>query len=216
MILPHAQRLLLLSELSFPADFSHKPKVFAFSGDRHRTISFRSMTNQPSFHCIANIGDATPLLRGGAFVLVDKRGCYDPELLILEPEGSDRYGDPTSWKRYTIVCERLTEIRDSDGNCVALSGNPFLVNLAAWFASVASLRSLASFLGLPVSELAHMAVSSDPVSRAQFYKSAVEYHGHGNFQAEPEEMSRKEAKALCLAMAGQIAEARSWRNGWII
>jgi hypothetical protein len=174
------------------------------------------MTNQPSFHCIANIGDATPLLHGGAFVLVDKRGCYDPELLVLQPEGSDRYGDPTSWKRFTILCERLTAIKGQEGEYIALSDNPFHVDHPAWFGTEKDLQSLASFIGTSVQELVLEATSSNPVHRARFYQRLFDCHGPVNFEAEPEEMSRKEAKALCLAMAGQIVEARSWHDGWII
>jgi hypothetical protein len=174
------------------------------------------MTAQPSFHCIANIGDATPLVYGGAFVLVDLRGCYDPELLILEPEGSDRYGDPTSWERYAIICDRLTAIKNKTGEYVALSDNPFHVDHPAWFGTEEDLQSLASFAGMSVHELVLEATSSNPVHRASFYRRLLDCHGPVNFEAEPEEMSRKEAKALCLAMAGQIVEARSWHDGWII
>lgn len=169
---------------------------------------------QPSFYCIANIGDATPLVHGGAFVLVDLRGCYDPELLILEPHGSDRYGDPTHWKRFSIVCERLTAIKDGDGNCVALSDNPFHVDYPAWFGTEENLQSLASSTGVSVHELVTEAIS--PVHRASFYQKLLDYHGSVNFQAEPQEMNRKEAKALCTAMKQQIEEAGSWHDGWII
>lgn len=174
------------------------------------------MTAQPSFHCIANIGDATPILHGGAFVLVDLRGCYDPELLILEPHGSDRYGDPTHWKHFSILCERLTAIKDGDGNCVALSDNPFHVDCPAWFGTEENLQSLAGSTGASVYELVFEATSSNPVNRASFYQKLLDCCGSVNFGAEPQEMNRKEAKALCAAMKRQIEEARAWHDGWII
>jgi hypothetical protein len=174
------------------------------------------MTNQPSFHCIANIGDATPLLHGGAFVLVDLRGCYDPELLILEPEGSDRYGDPTSWKRYTIICDRLTAIKNKAGEYVALSDNPFHADHPAWFGTEKELQALASSCGMSVHGLVFDATSSDSVLRASFYRKVLDSHGPVNFEASPREMNREEAKALCAAMKQQIGEARAWHDGWMI
>jgi len=61
-------------------------------------------TNQPSWHCIANLGDATPEDHGGAFVLVDKRGIYTPELWLCEP--GERDGSGAQWS--TILLEQLT------------------------------------------------------------------------------------------------------------
>jgi len=174
------------------------------------------MTNQPSFYCIANIGDATPLVHGGAFVLVDLRGCYDPELLVLEPEGSDRYGDPAAWKRYTVVCERLTAIKNQAGEYIALSDNPFYVEKEAWFATEEKLHWLASSCDMSVRELVFEATSSSPVRRASFYQKVLDSHGPVNFGSEPEEMNKKEAKALCAAMKQQIKEATAWHDGWII
>ena len=171
---------------------------------------------QPSFHCVANIGDATPLAHGGAFILTDLRGCYDPELLILNPHGSDRYGDPTHWKRFSIVCERLTAIKNQAGEYIALSDNPFHVDYPAWFGTEENLQSLASSTGASVHELVTEAISSNPVHRASFYQKLLDYHGSVNFQAELQEVNKREAKALCAAMKRQIEEARAWHDGWII
>ena len=53
------------------------------------------MTNQPSWKVIANLGDATPLEYGGAFLLVDETGVYCPELIVWdEPTVNDH---PISW-----------------------------------------------------------------------------------------------------------------------
>ena len=44
------------------------------------------MTAQPSYFCIANLGDSDPFLYGGAFVCIDRRGIYDPILLIYDTD----------------------------------------------------------------------------------------------------------------------------------
>jgi hypothetical protein len=176
------------------------------------SFAFRLM--QPSFHCIANIGDATPLLHGGAFVMVDKRGCYSPELLILEPSGSDRYGDPTKWTRYSVTCDRLTAIKNANGVYAALSDNRYRVDHPAWFATPGYLDCLTSFTGETVEDVIKRAASSDPVSLASFYKELFDYYGAAEFQTEPCELDRKEAKALCRAMAEQVKEASAWHEGY--
>jgi hypothetical protein len=52
-------------------------------------------TNQPSWKCICNLGDATPLEYGGAFLMIDETGVYDPELVVWdEPTVNNR---PISW-----------------------------------------------------------------------------------------------------------------------
>ncbi|NCC40917.1 MAG: hypothetical protein EOM21_16010 [Gammaproteobacteria bacterium] len=42
------------------------------------------MTNQPVWKVIHNLGDATPLEYGGAFLLVDETGVYAPELIVWD------------------------------------------------------------------------------------------------------------------------------------
>lgn len=170
--------------------------------------------SQPSFHCVANIGDATPFVHGGAFVLVDKRGIYAPELLILEPEGEDRYGDPVSWKLYNVACERLTTIK-SYGVCVALSDNRLHVDCPAWFGDMKNVEMLSSFTGESVADNIQRAVSSEPARFASYYLDLFRYHGSANFDVEPRELNRKQAKAFCARMQEEIREAAQWRDGYL-
>jgi hypothetical protein len=170
--------------------------------------------SQPSFHCVANIGDATPFVHGGAFVLVDRRGTYAPELLILEVEGKDRYGDPTGWKVYTVTCGRLTAIKVY-GVPVALSDNHFHVDYPAWFGSVSDIESLSAFTGENVEDNIKRALSSEPAKLASYYLDLFRYHGSANFDVEPRELNRKQAKTFCARMREQIQEAAQWRDGYL-
>jgi hypothetical protein len=53
------------------------------------------MTNQPSWKVIANLGDATPLEYGGAFLKVDETGVYCPELIVWDEPTVGNH--PISW-----------------------------------------------------------------------------------------------------------------------
>ena len=48
-------------------------------------------TNQPSYHCITNIGDVNPEEYGGQFVCIDKTGFYDPILLVYDADFDTLY-----------------------------------------------------------------------------------------------------------------------------
>jgi len=52
-------------------------------------------TNQPVWNVIANLGDATPLEYGGAFLRIDETGVYDPELVAWDEPTVDR--SPIGW-----------------------------------------------------------------------------------------------------------------------
>lgn len=169
---------------------------------------------QPSFYCVANIGDATPFVHGGAFVMVDLRGNYDPELLILEPSGSDRYGDPTEWRLFTVVCETLTAIKNADGCYAALSDNCYHTDKPAWWADPGSLQSFADSLGETVEDTVKRAVSKNCVERASVYRDLVGHVSIDNFDSEPRQLDRKQAKAFCAAMREQVTESAAWHDGY--
>jgi hypothetical protein len=65
------------------------------------------MTNQPVWKCIANLGDTTPLEYGGAFLLVDETGVYDPELTV--------------WNEPTVNGIEISNLYDTDAEEAALS-----------------------------------------------------------------------------------------------
>lgn len=164
-------------------------------------------TKQPSYWCVENIGDVDPFEHGGGFVLVDRTGTYDPELLILEIDDDGR-----RWLT-TIVLEPLTRIESADG-FHGLSDNKFHPELAAWFGDSASLKSIANFSGRPYYALLDSFLSGCPVERAFAYKDAVMYFGVANLNSECRELPSENAKALCETMLAQIEQAKTWHVGY--
>lgn len=170
---------------------------------------------QPSFWCIDNIGDATPFVHGGAFVMVDMRGTYPTELLILEPYGRDRYGDPTNWRRITVQCERLFGIK-IDGKLAALSDNRFHPDLPVWWGSASDMESIAASYGRTVEEVVSSFLSSNQIEVAQAYKDICDSHGYDELASNQVELSREDAKSFVKAMERQIEQAKHWHDGMLL
>lgn len=159
-------------------------------------------TSQPSFHCIANLGDATPIEHGGVFVLVDKRGIYDPELWIFD-------ADEMELTRFSITqCTRCP----SDEN--SLSDNRFHSDSPAWFAKAGGIAGVASFCGMSDYQFRGLLSSSDPVERATAYLTLYQYHGAENFGGA-EKIDRKFAAKICRRALTQIRQAENWSDGFI-
>lgn len=163
---------------------------------------------QPSFWCVANIGDADPLNNGGAFVLVDRRGNYCPELWILEPVGEDSYGDPTEWKLAQLLMEPCTRTLTGPGK-FHVSDNRYHPDKPSWFGGFDDLCSIASFVGESAEKLA-LSLCGNLLERATAWKAVHDYHGP---QSEEETLNKRSAKALCSRMLRQIEASGSWHDG---
>lgn len=167
-------------------------------------------TKQPSFWCIANIGDASPTLHGGKFILVDRTGTYNPVMLILEPQDPEpSYEDPETFRRYIVELEPT--IRSSK---TSLSDNRFHPHCEAWFGNQASLESIASSIDLTASDLMNMFLACCPLQRATAYNAVIDYWGVENFDHYPTTMNLEEADRLCDTMFKQIQESESWHEGF--
>lgn len=164
-------------------------------------------TKQPSYWCVESIGDVDPFEHGGGFVLVDRTGTYDPELLILEVKCDDR-----RWLA-SIELEPLTRIKAEDG-FHGLSDNKFHPELAAWFGDSQSLKAVASSSGRPYYALLDSFLSGCPVERAFAYMDAVRYFGVESFNSEYRELASEKAEALCKTMLAQIEQAKTWHTGY--
>ena len=163
---------------------------------------------QPSFWCVANIGDVDPLTHGGAFVLVDRRGNNCPELYVLEPIGEDDYGDPTSWELHTVLMKQCTFFRDGNNDPV-LSDNSYHPNSRAWFANGNDLVSLADYIGEDVDSLCRL-FTGNVLKRATAWKAVHDYHGP---QSAPDTLTKREASKLCNRMLRQLKASESWHDG---
>jgi len=164
-------------------------------------------TNQPSWHCVANLGDATPEDHGGAFVMVDKRGVYCPELLMLEPN-EDNEESPSTL--YTVMLELCTRCKGMDG---AISDNRFHNDSPAWFGTLEDLKSSADICGVGRHDLADMLCSSCPIERAQGYQVLVGSHGLHNFDQHPALISREDSLVFCASLLKQVEESTEWKDG---
>jgi len=162
------------------------------------------MTSQPSYFCIANLGDANPFEHGGAFVCVDRRGTYDPILLIYDEDFK---------RRSEITLEPCHRIMSADGKVTGVGSNKFHVNYPEWFSD--SLEAVANFCGRDFDDLVDELVSTDIVLRAGIYLALVSYHGVHEFDHYPFIYNdEKSAKRFCNKMLEQIEESGDWWDGY--
>jgi hypothetical protein len=178
------------------------------------------MTNQPSYWCIANIGDADPYEHGGAFVLVDRRGIYCPELVTVESfdDSGQRIVHNIQLERLTIVKSTKPvaehEVHKANG-WIGVSDNRFHTDTRAWFGIRSSLRQVAACIAdKDVDSFISDLVSSDPITVAFAYKALADYHGYANFDEYPNTVSAEKAELMCNKFLAQIEESQTWHDGY--
>lgn len=160
---------------------------------------------QPSFWCIANIGDANPLEHGGCFVLVDRTGVYRSELLLLTV-------DDDGYRRASIVMDDLMRIKRANG-LHELSDNRFHPHHPAWFGRAKGLEELASYSGKRYEELVAGFLSSSPLENASCWLDLERYYGIENFD-HPRKVEEDKASQIVKTFFRQIEEAKSWHEGY--
>lgn len=160
---------------------------------------------QPSFWCIANIGDANPLEHGGCFVLVDRTGVYSPELLLLTV-------DDDGYKQASIVMDELIRIKRANG-LHELSDNKFHPDHATWFGETKELQALASFAEWRYENLVSGFLSSSPMTNAFCWRDLQAFHGIENFDT-PTKIEDDRARQMVKTFNSQIEEAKSWHEGY--
>jgi hypothetical protein len=165
-------------------------------------VEGETMTRQPNWQLLCNLGDANPIDHGGVFVYLDKNCIYTPEMEVLEPSGEDDYGDPTTWTVYRFSLDKCTYING------ILSDNPYHPDHPAWFAKPESERAArpqdTTYLqnlqndSYPGNSLPRALCSDDIVERAQAYRAIYEYHGLENFDSYPLTFdNREEVEERC-------------------
>lgn len=159
--------------------------------------------SQPSYFCIANLGDADPFEYGGAFVCIDRRGIYDPILLIY---------DQDSRKRSEIAlepCHRIT----SESGVISVGTNRFHVTHPEWFSN--SLKEVADFVGSRFDSFVDDLISKDVVKRAGAYLALVAMFGEHEFDHYGYIYDNEEdAEKFCDKMLAQIEESKTWWDGY--
>lgn len=162
------------------------------------------MTAQPSYFCIANLGDVNPFEHGGAFVCVDRRGIYDPILLIYDADHK---------RRSEITLEPCHRIMSAGGEIAGVGSNKFHANYPEWFSD--SLQGVASFCGRNFDEMVNELVSGDVVLRAGIYLALVAYYGVYEFDHYPFVYDDEDsAERFCNKMLEQIEESKTWWDGY--
>lgn len=149
-----------------------------------------SNMSQPEWECIAQLGDASPLEYGGYWIFRDKTGVYCEEAERLDV-GTEEGDGGTA---YRFILEKCTWVNG------VLSDNQFHPGHPAWFAqpetevrrTTSLLKNLAEFAGR---SLIDEFCSDDPLERARAYESVGEYHGFGNLDHEPLELTEQEIQS---------------------
>ena len=162
------------------------------------------MTAQPSYFCIANLGDVDPFEHGGAFVCIDRRGIYDPILLMYDQDFR---------KRSEITLERCHKIVCDDGEFVGVGTSRFHPRHKEWFSD--ELFNAAEFAGWEFREFVDLLTSQDVVKRASAYLTLVGYHGAYEFDQDPYVYtSEKGAEMFCDKLLAQIEESKTYHDGY--
>jgi len=162
------------------------------------------MTAQPSYFCIANLGDADPFEHGGAFVCIDRRGIYDPIMLMYDEDFK---------KRSEITLEPCHRIVLSTGEILSVGTNKFHATYPEWFSK--SLEEVAEFIERDFDDFVGELVSTNVVTRADAYLALIDYHGVFEFDQYPYIYEKEEdAKNFCDQMLAQIEESKTWWDGY--
>ena len=174
------------------------------------------MTNQPSYWCVANIGDADPYEHGGAFVLIDRRGIYEPELVLIESfdDSGERKVSNVTLDCLTVIKDRSIETGRPEDSWVGLSDNKYHADITAWFSDLASLQKVADCVGEDLFGFMHLLLSSDPIERAIGFRHLSDYHGTVNFDQYPETLTEEKARLMCDRFLKQIEVPESWHDGY--
>jgi hypothetical protein len=161
---------------------------------------------QPSFHCVANLGDANPFEYGGRFLMIDRRGLYAPELWIFESTEDD-----TKMMQYRVVLDHCFQY-NNDG-IVQLGTNIHHPHIAEWFGANASIKAMADYVGMNHEELI-IKFCGNAHDRACAYGVAIDYYGLDEFDHYPYAFSNaRKAKTFCNRMLRQIANASLLPDG---
>ena len=161
------------------------------------------MNLQPSWHCVANYGDVDPFNHGGEFLMIDRRGVYDPELWIYDP---DLHPNAI----YCIVLEQCHKIDDH-----TIGDNRFHPEKITWFGEREELQSVSNTMDIPVWKLMDH-LCGNPYERAIAYKALADYHGYVNFDSSPWLVGRSRIKKLIKKCQVQINKASNWEDGFPI
>ena len=164
------------------------------------------INRQPSFHCVANYGDANPFDYGGIFLRVDRRGFSVPRLLFFNEWTKE---DPRM-TLHAVELEYCFEY-DNNGN-IQLGTNYRHRYLAEWFGKPDALKSIASCNGITVEGL-RLKLCGDLDDRVEGYMAVVGCHGAQSFDDSPYVFgSKKDARKFCDSMLREIAESESWSD----
>lgn len=162
-----------------------------------------SASEQPSYFCIANLGDVNPFEHGGEFVCIDRRGIYDPILLIYDQDFRERR---------EITLERCHKIINEE-NHLHVGTNIYHPFSTEWFSS--DLAGVASFFDCHFEDLVNMLCSNSVLRRANAYLMLCEYYGVSNFDEYPLKYENDDdAKLFCDKMLEQIEEAKHYHDGY--
>jgi hypothetical protein len=147
--------------------------------------------SQPTWKCIAQLGDASPTEHGGYWIFVDTTGVYPPEAELLEvPDNLDYNSDDeptpfikgehaTAWRFILEDCTYINEV---------LSDNKFHPEMGAWFAP----DSVAQSSGIAEEELVRLLCSVNPLERAEAWRAIGDHYGFDNLDEYPLTMTAKE------------------------
>jgi len=159
-----------------------------------------SKTNQPAWWAIAHTGDVNVLQEGGGYLLVDRRGAYEPEWNLWDEQRK---------QLSRISLERCHELPGG-----GVGDNRFHVLKPAWFGTPEKLVSAASTCGLSSKQLQSMLVCSNPVYLLRGYEMLVAHHGVYEFDQYPVDYKVAEARRLFRKFERQIAVAAAWKDGY--
>ena len=168
-----------------------------------------SNTRQPSWHCVANLGDAEPFEHGGKFLMIDRRGIYPAELWVF----SEWQEESPTMTLHTIILEHCFQIEDTRCGVYTIGSNIYHPYSPEWFGTRYHIQGVADCIGMDVKEL-RLLFCGNPYDRAIAYDAVASYFGLIEFDQYPSTFdTKREAKAFCRRMLAQIKKAQALPDG---